>query len=130
MRMLMTLATQPHAPVTQTIPYSVYPDQPNHSSAPVDFTPFLPPPKARLGAESLRTLLDTLDVDLKTAPAPGATTSEFELARQMVDAFIIGLPPPSPCSWNSPFNADCPEHRERLRSLLLLLLSHPDFQRM
>ena len=121
-RRLLLLAKTPSQAITTSNPPSIYPDHPGHPASPVSLTPFLPPDGARFADETLRLLLASFDLALKTTPVPPATESEFDLA--------LGYLNYSPSiAAASPFDGDDPAQLDRVWSLLLLLTDHPEFLR-
>ncbi|HYC79023.1 MAG TPA: DUF1800 family protein, partial [Planctomycetota bacterium] len=103
------------------------PDYPGVAATPVALSAFLPPPTARKSDETVRLLEEIFDVDLKETTGTGGSTSEFLAAKNLLDTLTIGS---GGCPSNAPFDGDCPQHADRLWSLVMLFFEHPEFARL
>jgi hypothetical protein len=122
-RRLVLFSRTPTAPVAAAP--GVFPDYPGIAPNPTSLDAFLPPPFARRADETLRTLCEHFDVELKESAGAGGSTSEFQLAKTLLDTLPIG--DAASCPTTAPFDGDCPAHKDRLWSVILLLLEHPEF---
>ena len=119
--------------VSPSVPNPIMPggDYPGVAQTPVSLESFLPPLKARTSAEVLRSLLDHLDIELKTTPANGFSQSEFDLVAEYLDTSVQadgGAPSGYTTSYN-PFDAEDPDDLDKLWGVIKLLLDHPDAHR-
>ncbi len=123
LRRIVLLSRTPTLPVAAGP--GVFPDFPGVAAVPVALDPFLPPQYARRSDETLRLLCEHFDVDLREATGVGGTSSEFQLAKTLLDTLPIG--DAATCPTTAPFDGDCLQHRDRVWSLMLLLMEHPEF---
>jgi len=123
LRRIVLLSRTPTAPVAAAP--GVFPDFPGIAATPVALEAFLPPQYARRADETLRLLCEHFDVDLRESTGVGGTTSEFQLAKTLLDTLPIG--DAATCPTTALFDGDCLGHRDRVWSLILLLMEHGEF---